>query len=179
MTLRKLASGPRNAAAPFKPLAFNPSHQAEHLVGLGFRCWMAGFETSDIACWETGWNAYVTALGPARAKPAITELACWVRTVRDGACRKLKYLPFGCAGFCRDESIAISMIAACQHSACPAQRACAFALLGSSNIEEVVDSAAAFADALRIAGQELSLTSICDVTMLVEAPVSAGAAQQH
>lgn len=179
MTLRKTTQGDRGGVAPFRPLEFNAPGQAEHLVGLGFRCWMAGFETSDIACWETGWNAYVTALGPAQAKPAITELACWVRTLRSASCRKLSYMPFGCSGFCRDESIAISMIAACQHSACPAQRACAFALLGCSNIEEVVDSASAFADALRIAGQELLQTSICDVTMLVDAPVGASVAHAH
>ena len=27
---------------------------AEWLVGVGFRCWLAGYDTGDIACWETG-----------------------------------------------------------------------------------------------------------------------------
>ena len=52
---------------------------AERLVGVGFRCWLAGYETGDISCWESGWNAYSVALGPLHAKRAVTELACWVR----------------------------------------------------------------------------------------------------
>ena len=38
------------------------------------------------------------------------------------------------AGFCRDECLAISLVAACQHDAGPALKSCAFALLGSSNL---------------------------------------------
>ncbi len=40
------------------------------------------------------------------------------------------------------------MIAACQHHACPAMRACAFALLGCSMIDEVVEGAESFARTL-------------------------------
>ena len=62
---------------------------AEWLVGVGFRCWLAGYDTGDIACWETGWNAYARVLGAERAKRAVTELACWVRAVRASASRKI------------------------------------------------------------------------------------------
>ena len=110
---------------------------AEWLVGVGFRCWLAGYDTGDIACWETGWNAYARVLGAERAKRAVTELACWVRAVRTSASRKIEYYPFGCAGFCRDECMAISLIAASQHHRCPAMRACALALTGSSLVEPV------------------------------------------
>ncbi len=40
-----------------------PRSGAEWLVGVGFRCWLAGYDTGDIACWENGWNAYAQALG--------------------------------------------------------------------------------------------------------------------
>ena len=60
---------------------------AEWLVGVGFRCWLAGYDTGDIACWETGWNAYARVLGAERAKRAVTELACWVRAVQASASR--------------------------------------------------------------------------------------------
>ena len=129
---------------------------AEWLVGVGFRCWLAGYDTGDIACWETGWNAYARALGTERAKRAVTELACWVKAVRASASRKIEYYPFGCAGFCRDECMAISLIAASQHHRCPAMRACALALTGSSLVEPVIDAANAFADALEEADQLLS-----------------------
>ena len=58
--------------------------------------------------------------------------------------------------FCRDECLAISMVAAAQHSACPAIRACAVALLGSSKIDEAMQGAEEFALRLKKADQVLS-----------------------
>ena len=46
----------------------------EHLVGIGFRCWLAGYETGEIACWEQAWTAYAAALGPIDAKRALGDL---------------------------------------------------------------------------------------------------------
>lgn len=133
-----------------------PRSGAEWLVGVGFRCWLAGYDTGNIACWESGWNEYNRVLGPARTKRAVTELACWVKAVRASASRKIEYAPFGCAGFCADECMAISLIAASQHHRCPAMRACALALTGSDLVDPVIDSANAFADALEEANQRLS-----------------------
>jgi hypothetical protein len=42
-----------------------------------------------------------------------------VRTIKNKARREIEVFPMGCKGFCRDECIAISMVAACQHDACP------------------------------------------------------------
>jgi hypothetical protein len=150
-----------------------PEMQAERLVGVGFRCWLAGYETHDIDCWETGWNHYARELGPARAKTAVTELTCWVRAVHRKACRRIYTYPFGCSGFCRDECMAISMVAASQHSACPAMRACAFALLGSSNIDGVVETATNFGNVLRDSGHLLSDQSIFGAGLLsgLDAPI--------
>lgn len=133
-----------------------PRSGAEWLVGVGFRCWLAGYDTGDIGCWEIGWNEYSRALGNERAKRAVTELACWVRAIRASASRKIEYYPFGCAGFCADECMAISLIAASQHHRCPAMRACALALTGADLVEPVIDAANAFADVLQEADQRLS-----------------------
>ncbi|MEZ5827352.1 MAG: hypothetical protein R3D30_11440 [Hyphomicrobiales bacterium] len=141
--------------------ALTPVHcGAEWLVGVGFRCWLAGYDTGDISCWENGWNAYNRLLGPSRAKRAVTELACWVRAVRSSASRKIEYRPFGHAGFCPDECMAISLIAASQHHRCPAMRACALALTGSDVVDPVIDAANAFADALQDADQRLSQEAV-------------------
>lgn len=141
--------GPGSAYVP-------PRSGAEWLVGVGFRCWLAGYDTGDISCWENGWNEYARALGTERAKRAVTELACWVRALRATASRKIEYYPFGCPGFCADECIAISLIAASQHHRCPVMRACALALTGSDLVEPVICSANAFADVLQEADQRLS-----------------------
>lgn len=134
----------------------------ERLVGIGFRCWLAGYQTGDIACWEEAWNTYAAELGPACAKVAVTELACWVRTISQYALRPIEVFPAPCTTFCRDECMAVSMIAASQHSVCPALRACAFALLENSAIDEVVEGAQNFADALRGVDVVLSQAAILD-----------------
>jgi hypothetical protein len=128
----------------------------ERLVGVGFRCWLAGYQTSDIGCWEVAWHEFSCAVGPRAAKPLMTELACWVRAVQDSAERKIEVYPAQCRQFCRDEYLAISMVAACQHSACPAFRACAVALLGSDEIDEAMEGAEEFALRLKEADQLLS-----------------------
>jgi hypothetical protein len=133
-----------------------PQIGAEWLVGVGFRCWLAGYDTGDISCWEHGWNEYSRILGAERAKRAVTELACWVRAVRSSAARKIEYYPFACTAFCADECMAISLIAASQHHRCPAMRACALALTGSDLVEPVISAANAFADVLEEADQRLS-----------------------
>jgi hypothetical protein len=145
---------------PSQPGLVPPRSGAEWLVGVGFRCWLAGYDTGDIACWENGWNEYNRVLGTERAKRAVTELACWVRAVRASASRRIEYYPVGCAGFCVDECMAISLIAASQHHRCPAMRACALALTGSDLVEPVIDAANAFADALQDANQRLSQDAV-------------------
>ena len=135
----------------------------ERLVGIGFRGWVAGYDYQDISCWEQVWNAYAATLGPGPAKAVITDLASWVRAVRHTTCRRIETYPLGCAGFCRDECIAISVIAASQHNHCPALRACAFALVGTSDIDAMLGEAADFAGKLHAAGQCLSQSMICNV----------------
>ena len=93
----------------------------EWLVGVGFRCWLAGYETGDITCWENGWNTFNRVLGPARAKRAVTELACWVRATRAAAARKIEYNALDSRRFCADECMAMSLIAASQDHRCPAR----------------------------------------------------------
>lgn len=137
-------------------LATLPQDGAEWLVGVGFRCWLAGYDTGDISHWERGWNEYNRVLGVSRAKRAVTELACWVRTVRSSASRPIAYSSSLCARFCKDECMAISLIAASQHKGCPAMQACALALTGSDAVEPVINTANAFADALEEAQQRLS-----------------------
>ena len=144
----------------------------ERLVGLGFRYWLTGFRTGDISCWERAWCAYSGALGAARAKSAVTDLSCWVRAINRHARRDLETAEVDCERFCRDECIAIEMISACQHHACPAMRACAFALLGCSLIEEVVQGAETFAATMRGADQVLPPSFTPGSSLLAMSPAS-------
>jgi hypothetical protein len=144
----------------------------ERLVGLGFRYWLKGFRTGDISCWERAWCAYSNVLGAAAAKSAVTDLSCWVRAINRHARRDLETSAVDCERFCRDECIAIEMISACQHEACPAMRACAFALLGCSMIDEVVHGAENFAATMRGADQVLPPSFSPGSSLLAMRPVS-------
>lgn len=138
----------------------------ERLVGLGLRCWLAGYETSDIDCWETGWRVYARDLGPRHAKGMVTDLACWVRAISTSACRKIEYYPVNCADFCRDECLGVLMIAAGQHGACPQLENCAAALIGCERTGEVVHTAKDFAHALDNANVRLGEAILAHADML-------------
>lgn len=131
---------------PVVDIAFS---DAERLIGLGFRHWVAGYKSGDIDRWEQTWQLYSKALGTNAARTAVSELSAWVRAVSAAARREIEVRNSDCDGFCRDESLALSMIAACQHNTCPAMRACAFALIESSLIDEVVHHAESFALTMR------------------------------
>lgn len=148
--------------------AFNAALTPERLVGIGFRGWLAGYAYQDVSCWEYVWNAYASTLGPKRAKIAVSDLSSWVRQVHDTSCRRIETYPTGCAGFCKDECIAISIIAACQNEHCPALKACAFALVGTSNLEPMMDEANDFAMRLLEMDQCLSSSFICNVAAVAD-----------
>lgn len=135
----------------------------EHLVGIGFRCWLDGHSPGNVAGWEMAWSLYSNELGTARARVAVHELGLWVGKIRDVAGREITTLPYHCAGFCRDECIAISMVAASQHKVCPAMRACAFALIGCSDMEGLLSATDRFAVMLGALNQRLSADSICAI----------------
>ena len=129
---------------------------AEWLVGVGFRCWLAGYDTGDIACWETGWNEYSRVLGTERAKRAVTELACWVQ----GGAR---------LGLAQDRILPVRLrrlLRRRMHGDLADRRLAASPLPGDARlragadrlelVEPVIDAANAFADVLQEADQRLS-----------------------
>jgi hypothetical protein len=160
------------SAIPDGALPISTIELPERLVGLGFRYWLNGFRTGDISCWEKAWQAYAVSLGPAVAKGAVSDLARWVRAIDRHAQRRPETLATDCDCFCRDECVAIAMIAACQHNACPAMRACAFSLLGCSLIEDVVSGATSFAATMRGAKQVLPPCYMTDACLLGMAPAT-------
>lgn len=150
----------RGSAMPC-PVQFAPClPDPERLVGLGFRYWMLGRTTGDVVCWEKAWNLYSAQFGVAGAKVAVGRLSSWVSALSRTTHREIEVFPLSCRSFCRDECIAVSMIAACQHHTCPAMRACAFALADCSLIDGVVQEAQGFADAMMSLDQVLSAQSI-------------------
>ncbi len=146
-----------------------PARAPERLVGVGFRCWLAGLSSGDIRCWEEAWNTYSGTLGPDNAKRLLIDLSKFVRAVKASATRNIEISPSGCRGFCRDECLAISIIAASQHGVHPALTASAQALIGSDDIGDAINGAQSLAGSLRLAKQMLSAESICPATCALRA----------
>jgi hypothetical protein len=78
----------------------------------------------------------------------MTDLSCWVRRIRDLSGREIETFPAGCRTFCRDECIAVAMVAASQHKLCPALRACAYGLLGCTAVDGALAETEALANTL-------------------------------
>jgi hypothetical protein len=133
---------------------------ADGLVGYGFRCWMTGYLTADVTYWENVWQTYSKFLGTTDGRRAVTCLSELISAVRGNATREIIVAAQSCPSFCRDECMAVSMVAACQRDVCPAARACAFVLLGNSNVNATIDAATDLADALRAGGASFDVTSV-------------------
>jgi hypothetical protein len=116
------------------------------------------------------WQELANDVGTRHASSLARNVDGFVRCLRRSAARPIEALPAKCPGFCRDECLVISMVAASQHGSCPALKACAFALLQSVLLDEPMDAAAVLADRLAMAGQVLSLDAICEVAALVAPP---------
>jgi hypothetical protein len=134
--------------------------EPERLVGLGFRLWSLGTLQGEIGCWERAWNLYAERLGAGNARRAVTDLSLWVAAVNRSAAREIEVFPEPCRSFCRDECLAVSMIAACQQDTCPAVLAYAFALAESEGRDAVLSAAQRFAATLADLDHRLSPHSI-------------------
>lgn len=170
-TIRNTASRPSsgrdgdNCAMRFAPCLPEP----ERLVGLGFRYWLLGNATEDLRHRERACSLYTGVFGLVGAKASISALSHWVDALAGAARREIEIFPESCSGFCRDECIAISMIAASQHQTCPAMRACAVALVETASIDAVLSHAQAFGDTLASLDYVLSRNSIIAATAAMPA----------
>lgn len=130
----------------------------ERLVVTGLRCCMAGYNFGDIDCWETAWRSYSMELGTSDARRLMGELQYWVRCLRAESIRPLDVFPHGCGHVCRDECMALSLIAALQDNDLGTAVLAARHLSGLIDGEPPLSLTVAgqgYADALLGAGQKL------------------------
>jgi hypothetical protein len=130
----------------------------ERLVVTGLRCCMAGYAYGDVDCWETAWRAYCGEVGTADARRLMGELQFWVRTLRAESARSIDLFPHGCGNVCRDECMALSLIAALQDHDEPTAYLAAHHLAGDIGEEPrraVVGSGRSYAEMLAASGQKL------------------------
>ena len=87
----------------------------ERLVLEGYRRWLAGYDSGSVTPWEMTQALYEELLGAAEGRHVLAELSHFVRTLRQCAACPLRSFPFGAHHVCRDECVALGLIAALQH----------------------------------------------------------------
>jgi hypothetical protein len=120
----------------------------EKLVLEGYRRWLAGYDSGLVTPWEMTQTLYEELLGPAEGRRVVAELSHFVRTLRRCAACPLKSFPFNAHHVCRDECLALGLIAALQHDDHEAARTCLSAMACPALAANVVEAAACYADAL-------------------------------
>jgi hypothetical protein len=123
----------------------------EKLVLEGYRRWLAGFESGSVMPWELTQTLYEELLGAAEGRRVVAELSHFVRTLRRCAACPLRSFPFNAHHVCRDECLALGLIAALQHDDQGAAATCLSAMACPSLSANVAEAAASFADALAAA----------------------------
>jgi hypothetical protein len=123
----------------------------EKLVLEGYRRWLAGYESDSVTPWEMTQTLYEELLGAAEGRRVVAELSHFVRTLRRCAACPLKSFPFNAHHVCRDECLALGLIAALQHDDEGAAAICLSAMACPALSANVAEAAASFADALAAA----------------------------
>jgi len=144
--------------------------ETEGLVVNGYRCWVAGYQTGNVDHWARAWNLFAVRLGTGQARPVISQLSLWVKSICLWRTDPLETFEFECRHICRDECLAVSMIAACQHEDYPCLRYCANRLCGIAGSEETVEAALGLASTLKSAGRDMMPVPLDIVRGIAEMP---------
>jgi len=129
---------------------------AEVFFLVAFRCWLAGYETSDVACWELAWQGVSQTVQLADAKRIVAELAQFTRVFRKTLACRFVYLPYCCTRVTTDERLAVQLVACAQLGELP--RAVELARKLSANDDHVDLVSAAYDLGAVLKQAELSLT---------------------
>lgn len=129
--------------------------QPERLVIEGYRHWMAGYETGSIEPWAIAWRYYMHELGDADGRRAVSDLSAFVLTLRGCAGCPLRIFPSGARRLCREECLAVGLVAACQHGDADLRGCCIAGLSGCARSSEIGEAAGRYAATLMELGQAL------------------------
>jgi hypothetical protein len=121
---------------------------AEKLVVEGYRHWTAGYETGSVIPWEMAWGLYSNILGGSNARIALAQLSNFIRTLGRCAHCPLRAFPFGARHICRDECLALGLVAARQHQDLRSAELCLGGLVCAPRAREVGEAAGDFAAVL-------------------------------
>jgi hypothetical protein len=142
----------------FLPTTRNPLDPApERLVGLGFRCAMTCLRPGSGLAAPQACALLKAAIEAHRLPTKLNrDFAAWALAVDATAERPIALSALDHQSFTPDESLAIALVAACQHAHCPALTACASALLGTHDLGRALAATQILAHTLFTANALLS-----------------------
>lgn len=111
--------------------AIHADAPAENLFFAQYRYWMAGYSTRDIFCWDCAWDALLRFVGREAATALYSEFHLFTRTLHEESCRKIEWRPDICRCLCRDEFLALRLVAASQQNDLQQELSVASDLLGA------------------------------------------------
>jgi hypothetical protein len=122
---------------------------------------LARRENPAIA-WSYAWQEIAGVAGAGHADRLVVALGAFINSVESAAARRIEVLPKGCPGLC-----VVVFCSSLEGGACPALKACVFALIDSGNVEPCIRSAGLFSTALSEAGQTLPPDVVCNALALM------------
>ncbi|WP_181704281.1 hypothetical protein [Chthonobacter albigriseus] len=146
------------------------ARQPERLVVEGLRHWLNGYSTGSIDCWELGWELFAREIGPRDARRLLGELSWWVREIRRAAGKPLACFPYGCQCICRDECLALTLVAAAQNGDADTIAGAARHLVGEEATDTALAATRGFGEALDELHQRLLPIPMWVVDDIAERP---------
>ena len=129
---------------------------AEVFLLTAFRCWLAGYETGDIACWELAWQGVSRNRPIADTKRVIAELAHFTRVFRQTLACRFVYLPYCCGRITDEECLALQLVACAQQGELIKAGQLAQELSKNDNYADLVGAASDLGGALKQAALTLT-----------------------
>ncbi len=123
---------------------------AENLFFAQFRAWMAGYCSRDIFAWDFAWDALRRFVCEESAKALYSEFHLFARTLNARPGRAIEWRPDVCRCLCRDEYLALRLVAASQCGDVASEFSAASELLGTDQVHALLMASRSLAQALKV-----------------------------
>lgn len=121
---------------------------AEHLLIEQFRYWMSGHATHQVSYWNKAWDALRGGVDPNAAKMIFVEFHVLTRILHDRGTRQIKWLTDLGRCISRDEGLVLSLVQASQGKEPFMEIAAASELLGTYEVEALINASRSLAKVL-------------------------------
>lgn len=153
-------------------VAIHANAAAERFFICQFRCWIAGYSLAETYCWNLAWTALVNVVSPRAAKRIYEAFQSFTYTLTAQARRSIGWRPNVCRCLCRDEFLALQLVAASQRNDAVDETIAAANLLGADDVRLLLSASRSLAQALKMKGFVLAPVEALRPTIAFDAQSS-------